>query len=134
MSLKDVMAPAIRIAEQGYTVSKTLNAMMKEISRISPNTRGRGCLPESGLPYEVGTTGPQGPGQELPDYRREGAGCFYKGEIADAIEKEMKASGKGLITKADLAAYKPAIRPGCAAPTADMRSSPCPHPARAGPT
>ena len=30
MSLKEVMAPAIRIAEQGYTVSKTLNAMMKD--------------------------------------------------------------------------------------------------------
>jgi gamma-glutamyltranspeptidase/glutathione hydrolase len=39
-----------------------------------------------------------------------GPDVFYKGEIADAIEKEMKASGKGLITKADLAAYKPTIR------------------------
>jgi gamma-glutamyltranspeptidase/glutathione hydrolase len=31
MSLKDVMAPSIQLAEEGYEVSRTLNGLMKEI-------------------------------------------------------------------------------------------------------
>ena len=112
MSLKDVMAPAIRIAEEGYTVSKTLNAMMKDnFDKLTKYPAAAAVYLKAGLPYEVGDK------LVLKDlaksYRiiaEKGPDVFYKGEIADAIEKEMKASGKGLITKADLAAYKPAIR------------------------
>ncbi|MBI5579085.1 MAG: gamma-glutamyltransferase [Deltaproteobacteria bacterium] len=112
MSLKDVMAPAIRIAEQGYTVSKTLNAMMKDnFDKLTKYPAAAAVYLKAGLPYEVGDR------LVLKDlaksYRliaEKGPDVFYKGEIADAIEKEMRASGKGLITKADLAAYKPAVR------------------------
>jgi gamma-glutamyltranspeptidase/glutathione hydrolase len=110
MSLKDVMAPAIRIAEEGYTVSKTLNAMMKDnFDKLSKYPAAAAIYLKGGLPYEVGDK------LALKDlaksYRliaEKGPDVFYKGEIADAIEKEMQ--GKGLITKADLAAYKPAVR------------------------
>ena len=110
MSLKDVMAPAIRIAEEGYTVSKTLNAMMKDnFDKLSKYPAAAAIYLKGGLPYEVGDK------IVLKDlaksYRliaEKGPDVFYKGEIADAIEKEMQ--GKGLITKADLAAYKPAVR------------------------
>lgn len=112
MSLKEVMAPAIRIAEQGYTVSKTLNAMMKDnFDKLTKYPAAGAVYLKNGLPYEVGDK------LVLKDLAKsyqmiaeKGPDVFYKGEIADAIEKEMKASGKGLITKADLAAYKPAIR------------------------
>jgi gamma-glutamyltranspeptidase/glutathione hydrolase len=112
MSLKDVMAPAIRIAEEGYTVSKTLNGMMKDnFEKLSKFQAAAAVYLKDGLPYEVGDK------IVLKDlaksYRliaQKGPDVFYTGEIADAIEKEMKASGKGLITKADLAAYKPAVR------------------------
>ena len=112
MSLKEVMAPAIRIAEEGYTVSKTLNGMMKDnFDKLTKFPAAAAVYLKDGLPYEVGDK------LVLKDlaksYRliaEKGPDVFYKGEIADAIEKEMKASGKGLITKADLAAYKPAIR------------------------
>jgi gamma-glutamyltranspeptidase/glutathione hydrolase len=112
MSLKDVMAPAIRIAEEGYIVSKTLNGMMKDnFDKLTKYPAAAAIYLKGGLPYEVGDK------LVLKDlaksYRliaEKGPDVFYKGEIADAIEKEMKASGKGLITKADLAAYKPAIR------------------------
>jgi gamma-glutamyltranspeptidase/glutathione hydrolase len=110
MSLKDVMAPAIRIAEEGYTVSKTLNGMMKDnFDKLSKYPAAAAIYLKGGLPYEVGDK------LALKDlaksYRliaEKGPDVFYKGEIADAIEKEMQ--GKGLITKADLAAYKPAVR------------------------
>ena len=112
MSLKEVMAPATRIAEEGYTVSKTLNAMMKDnFEKLTKYPAAAAVYLKDGLPYEVGDK------LVLKDlaksYRliaEKGPDVFYKGEIADAIEKEMKASGKGLISKADLAAYKPAIR------------------------
>ena len=112
MSLKDVMAPAIRIAEEGYIVSKTLNGMMKDnFDKLTKFPAAAAIYLKGGLPYEVGDK------LVLKDLARsyrliaeKGPDVFYKGEIADAIEKEMKASGKGLITKADLAAYKPAIR------------------------
>jgi gamma-glutamyltranspeptidase/glutathione hydrolase len=112
MSLKDVMAPAIRIAEEGYTVSKTLNAMMKDnFDKLTKYPAAAAVYLKAGLPYEVGDKLVL---KELAkSYRmiaEKGPDVFYKGEIADAIEKEMKASGKGLITKADLAAYKPTIR------------------------
>lgn len=112
MSLKDVMAPAIRIAEEGYTVSKTLNGMMKDnFEKLTKFPAAAAVYLKDGLPYEVGDK------IVLKDlaktYRliaEKGPDVFYKGEIAEAIDKEMKASGKGFITKADLAAYQPAIR------------------------
>ena len=112
MSLKDVMAPAIRIAEQGFTVSKTLNGMMKDnFDKLTKFPAAAAVYLKAGLPYEVGDKLVL---KELAmSYRliaEKGPDVFYRGEIADAIEKEMKASGKGLITKADLAAYKPAVR------------------------
>jgi gamma-glutamyltranspeptidase/glutathione hydrolase len=112
MSLKEVMAPAIRIAEEGYIVSKTLNGMMKDnFDKLTQYPAAAAVYLKDGLPYEVGDK------LVLKDLARsyrliaeKGPDVFYKGEIADAIEKEMKASGKGLIRKEDLAAYKPAIR------------------------
>ena len=112
MSLKEVMAPAIRLAEEGYEVSKTMNGMMKEnYEKLSKFPAAARIYLKDGLPYEVGDR------LVLKDLAKtyrliadKGPDVFYKGEIAEAIEKEMKASGKGLIAKEDLAAYKPAVR------------------------
>jgi gamma-glutamyltranspeptidase/glutathione hydrolase len=112
MSLKDVMAPAIRIAEDGYLVSMTLNGMMKDnFEKLSKYPAAAKVYLKDGLPYE--------PGDRLrlidlaKTYRliaAKGPDVFYKGEIAEAIEKEMKSSGNGLITKEDLAGYQPVMR------------------------
>jgi gamma-glutamyltranspeptidase / glutathione hydrolase len=112
MSLKEVMAPAIQLAEEGYEVSKTMNVMMKEsYEKLSKFPAAAQIYLKDGLPYEVGDR------LVLKDLAKtyrliadKGPDVFYKGEIAEAIEKEMKASGKGLIAKEDLAAYRPAVR------------------------
>jgi gamma-glutamyltranspeptidase / glutathione hydrolase len=112
MSLKDVMAPSIRLAEEGYEVSKTMNGMMKDnYEKLSKFPAAAKIYLKDGLPYEVGDR------LVLKDLAKtyrliadQGPDVFYKGEIAEAIEKEMKASGKGLITREDLAAYKPVVR------------------------
>jgi len=111
MKLKDVMAPAIRIAEEGYTVSATFNGMMKDnFDKLTKFPAAAKIYLKNGLPYEVGDK------IVLKDlaktYRliaRKGPSVFYKGEIADALVKEMEAGG-GLISKADLALYKPTLR------------------------
>ncbi len=111
MKLKDVMAPAIRIAEEGYTVSATFNGMMKDnFDKLTKYPEAAKIYLKNGLPYEVGDR------IVLKDlaktYRliaKKGPSVFYKGEIADALVREMEKGG-GLITKSDLALYKPSLR------------------------
>ena len=112
MSLKDVISPAIQVAEDGYLVSKTMNGMMKDnFEKLSKFPAAAKVYLKDGLPYE--------PGDRIrlidlaKTYRliaAKGPDVFYKGEIAEAIEKEMRASGKGLITREDLAGYQPVMR------------------------
>lgn len=112
MSLKDVIAPAIQLAEEGYPVSKTLNGLMKEnFEKLQQFPAAAQIYLKDGLPYEVGDR------IALKDlaktYRliaEKGPDAFYRGELGEAIEKEMKASGKGLITREDLAVYNPVMR------------------------
>jgi len=112
MSLREIMAPAIQLAEEGYPVSKTLNGLMKDnYDKISKFPAAAQIYLKDGLPYEIGDK------IYLKDLAKtyrliadKGPDVFYKGEIAEAIEKEMKGSGKGLIAREDLAACRPVFR------------------------
>jgi gamma-glutamyltranspeptidase/glutathione hydrolase len=107
MKLPQVMAPAIRLAEQGFVVSPTLAGIVVDnFEAISRNeTLAKLVCPE-GLPIEAGAT------LKNPDLAASlrkiaagGADVFYRGDLADAIAADMAAGG-GRITKADLAAYR----------------------------
>jgi gamma-glutamyltranspeptidase/glutathione hydrolase len=114
LPLADVLAPAIKLADEGFEVSQAL-----EGSFGSPFARKLlGRFPESmrvfykanGDAYEAGETFKQ------PDLAKtlrliaaKGPDAFYRGPIADLIAAEMTRSG-GLITKDDLASYKPVER------------------------
>ena len=55
MSLKEVMAPAITLAEEGYEVSKTFNGMMKDnFDKLSKFPPAAQVYLKDGLPYEPG--------------------------------------------------------------------------------
>lgn len=111
MKLADVIRPAIEYAQEGITVTPTLSNVIKDnFDKVSKFPTTAAIYLKDGLPYE--------PGDKLinKDYARvlrliadKGPDVFYKGEIADAIARDMAAYG-GLITIADLSAYKPAIR------------------------
>ncbi len=111
MDLKTVIEPAAEIAEKGYPVSPLLNSMMESnLQKLSRFPAAARIYLKNGLPYRVGDH------IDLKDlaetYRligEKGPDTFYQGGIADAIEKEMKW-GKGLVTKEDLAAYRPVWR------------------------
>ena len=111
MSLPEVMAPAITLAEEGFEVtpsfSRSLERYTKVFSRF-PSTKA--VFLKDGKPYQPGEVFRQ------PDLARtfkliakEGPTAFYKGDIARLIVKEMERGG-GLITLEDLASYQAYIR------------------------
>ena len=106
-SLAEVMAPAIRYARNGFIVSETLAQTIAD--RFDPISRNESLLqilaPE-GLPLQTGDIFKNPDlAVTLEKIAAGGPDVFYKGEIAEAIAKDMAKNG-GFITKADLAAYR----------------------------
>jgi gamma-glutamyltranspeptidase/glutathione hydrolase len=111
LTLADVMAPAIDLAANGFILNdheaESL-AHAKSLFDTFPASAKK--FLKDGEPYHTGDRLVQ------PDLAKtlrliaaHGAAAFYHGPIADQIAAEMKAHG-GLITTADLAAYKPVER------------------------
>jgi len=110
MKLADVMAPAIRLAEEGFPVSGKL---AKGIGR---GKSGTGAFPvsrriflnnghvESGRHAEAARTC-----RHIETHGQEWLGGFYQGETAKILVEEMARNG-GLITLDDLAHYKVKVR------------------------
>ena len=111
MKLRDVMAPAIRLAEQGFPVSeklaRSLRAARPLLQRFSTSRR---IFLNNGAMYKPGETLRQ---PELAATLRriaEGGGAeFYRGETARRLAEEMAQMG-GLVTLEDLAGYAAKIR------------------------
>jgi gamma-glutamyltranspeptidase/glutathione hydrolase len=111
MSLRQVMAPSIELAERGYAVSRTLNRLMvANLEKLNRFPAAAAVYTKQGLPYDVGDR------IVLRDlaatYRLIASGgpdVFYRGEIAERIVAEMRRGG-GLITMDDLAKYHPKVR------------------------
>lgn len=110
MSLKDVMAPAIRYAEQGFVVDSALARSFVGNARLIRQFGGAKVFLPNDRPIVAGTRFVQP--QLAATLRRiadQGAAGFYSGETARLIAAEMKRDG-GLITEADLARYQPLWR------------------------
>ncbi len=107
LSLAEVLAPAIRLAEEGLTVSSALAeglAARAERLKAWPET-ARIFFKADGSPYRAGERLVQADlAWSLKQIARDGPEAFYKGEIGRRIAADMKANG-GLITEGDLAAY-----------------------------
>lgn len=114
LPLADVLAPAITLAEEGFEVSQTMERALagdftrKLLGRFPESMRV--FYKQNGGAYEAGETLKQ------PDLAKtlrliaaKGPDAFYRGPIADLIAAEMTRSG-GLISKEDLANYKPVER------------------------
>ncbi len=110
---KDVLMPAVKLAEEGFPLSEALaRSLNRELEgRMKP------------FPASVQAYGKPGGGRwaagdriVLKDLGKtlraiaiEGPNVFYNGWIADCIAQDMQANN-GLITKKDLAAYKAKLR------------------------
>ena len=110
MSLHDVMQPAIRLASAGFTVDSSLYRSINSSRRLIGQFAGAKVFLPNGRALAPGSILKQ------PDLARtltliadQGPAAFYTGPIADKLVAEQKADG-GIITKEDLARYKPIER------------------------
>ena len=116
MDLADVLAPAIRLAEEGFVpdwyIGLTM-AIYSEELRAFPETRrtylrqGRDiyrppCLEDGDILRQPELA------RSLRLLAKEGPSVFYRGEIAQQIHEHMQATG-GWLSKDDLAAYAPRV-------------------------
>jgi len=111
MKLADVLAPAIRLAENGFPISKRL---ADEFERQRPALQrfgvSRRIFLNDGKMFQPGDTFRQPElAATLKRIARNGAAEFYSGETAHAIVDDMSRLG-GLITPDDLAKYQPKVR------------------------
>jgi gamma-glutamyltranspeptidase/glutathione hydrolase len=113
MALADVIAPAIRLAEEGFVpdwyVAQTMALYTREL-RAFPET-ARTYL-RDGIDIYRPPVSKDGDVMRQPDLARtlriiakEGADGFYRGAVADAIHAEVQGRG-GFLTREDLAGYE----------------------------
>lgn len=108
LSLKEAMAPAIKLAREGFLVDYPLaHSLASRTDRFRQHAASaRYFLKADGNPYRAGERFKQKDlAWTLRQIAEQGAGAFYRGEVADRIVAEMKR-GDGLITHDDLAAYR----------------------------
>ncbi|VTT98338.1 gamma-glutamyltranspeptidase : Gamma-glutamyltransferase OS=Planctomyces brasiliensis (strain ATCC 49424 / DSM 5305 / JCM 21570 / NBRC 103401 / IFAM 1448) GN=Plabr_4283 PE=4 SV=1: G_glu_transpept [Gemmataceae bacterium] len=105
----DVVRPAVKLAEDGFTVNAVLARGLNNVLADAKTTNAEFRRVYGRPNKEEWTAGEK---LVLPDLAKtlraiaeKGPDAFYTGDPADLLVKEMKAHG-GLITKADLAAYK----------------------------
>jgi len=107
LGLRRVLAPSIKLAEDGYAIGPTLAGLIVDNFESLAKNEGlsRIFCPE-GLPLEAGgiLRNPSLAGT-LRRIASGGADEFYRGALADRIASAFAAGG-GFITKADLASYK----------------------------
>ena len=108
-----LVSHAERLARLGFEVKPrflgSLSADMVEALSAFPASAAQ-FLPRDGQPPQVGDTLRQPDlARTLVRIREEGPRGFYEGTTADLIVAEMERGG-GIITHADLAAYRPAWR------------------------
>ncbi len=106
-----VIAPAIRLANDGFVVdSHRFRSIGGDRERLAQFEGSRASFLPNGAAPAVGSTLVQRDlGRTLEAIRDSGAAGFYRGRVADLIVAEMQRGG-GIITKEDLAAYKPVWR------------------------
>ncbi len=112
-SLEQALAPAIRLAANGFVVRKYLADSLKaneERLKRWPET-ARIFFKRDGSAYEPGDRLIQPElAWSLEQIARQGASAFYRGAIAEKIVADMR-SGGGLINASDLDSYQAIIRP-----------------------
>ncbi|OCG26960.1 gamma-glutamyltransferase [Gilliamella sp. HK2] len=129
LSWKEVMAPAIRFANEGFTVDKLLVKRYHEVESLAP-ANGHfkqyfGSMQEGKLFKQPEL------GKVLMRIADQGSDGFYKGETAKLIAKQMQENA-GLITENDLANYQAKWREPLVAKWQDMQIVTAPPPSSGG--
>lgn len=105
--MADLMAPAIKLAQEGVVVNPTFSdALVNHMTTLSGCDEARGIFyQEDGFPYTEGQTIKQPQLAETLAYlAEEGFDTFYKGELAEEIVSVVREDG-GILTLEDLKGY-----------------------------
>ena len=136
LPLAEVMAPAIALAERGFPVGAELSASLQAAApllRADP-TSARQFTKPGGAPFRPGDTLRQPQlAASLRCIARQGASCFYRGRLGQALVRLMLQRG-GLISAADLAAYRAPWMTPLSAPFRGHRVLTMPPPSGGGAT
>ena len=110
MTLAQVMAPAIRLAEQGFVVDSQFARGIEGGRRAITPFEGKAVFFPGGEAVKSGSRLVQGDlARTLKLIAEKGPKAFYEGPIADSLVAEEQRGG-GIITKEDLRRYKPEWR------------------------
>lgn len=107
LSRQEVMAPAIRLAKEGFPLTWPMVAQFSRVlKRMEKYPASTAKFSHKGSPYQPGDIWQQPDlGKTLERISDHGRDGFYKGPVAEMIAREMQ-SGGGDITLQDLADYK----------------------------
>ncbi|EIP97306.1 gamma-glutamyltranspeptidase [Opitutaceae bacterium TAV1] len=111
VSWADAVTPAWRLASEGFTVTPEFAAELRATRELlERNAAARRIFLRDGRLYEAGETFVQPDlAATLARLRDEGPREFYTGRTATLIAEDMEKHG-GLVTRQDLAGYRPAER------------------------
>ena len=110
LPLAKVMAPAIRLAQDGFVVDSAFSRSLNGSKKLITQFEGRSLFLPNGNVLAPGTRLVQRDlARSLSLIARNGASAFYRGSIADSLAADMQRGG-GIITKTDLANYTPVWR------------------------
>jgi gamma-glutamyltranspeptidase/glutathione hydrolase len=109
-SLREVLQPAIRLADEGFIVDSVLFASLRGSRNYLERFDGKTIFYPNGEPLQPGTRFRQPAlARTLKLIAEQGPDAFYRGEVGDSLVAGMQRGG-GIITKEDLARYKPEMR------------------------
>lgn len=110
-SWESLVAPAVELANEGFAMTIPLSrGLRNQASRFARNAEAWRVFNREGNYYQPGELFRQPDlGRVLERIRDRGAKGFYEGETARLLEEDMAAHG-GIMTAADLAAYRPVVR------------------------
>ncbi|MEM7327044.1 MAG: gamma-glutamyltransferase family protein, partial [Actinomycetota bacterium] len=133
ISVAEATEPAIRLAENGFTVTPYLVTCVDDTKDDLARDPGlRALFLPGGSPLEAGTTLRQPAyADTLRTIGREGAAALYGGDLGRAVARAVQADG-GIITEADLLAYEPIDREPIRGDYRGFEISGPPPPASAG--
>ena len=110
--LPDLMAPAIRLAREGFAINARQERSMAEFAAdfAKFSSTGKYFLKPDGTAYKEGERFIQKDlARTLSLVAEEGPDAFYRGAVAELIVRDMEANG-GLVSREDLAGYTVAWR------------------------
>ena len=107
LSIEDVTAPAIRLAERGFAATPYLADCVTDLAPDLIRDPGLAALfLPGGVPLRAGARVVQAEyAQTLRAIARQGAGALYAGELGGALVETMSRTG-GLVSREDLGAYQ----------------------------